>query len=148
MTVTSICASYLLFQECRCTIIVYLSQEGSYPLFGLTLTGKWATVLYKHWLTDDLFLTFTLWCLCTVLDNLSYPIQKTEVETAYYSSRRQGPALFLSSCASSVAYKLYILSMTNAWRSLGMKVVYKRPPYRSGTTCVATSLLPPPHVDN
>ena len=62
----------LIFQECRCTLIVYLSQEGSYPLFGLTLTGKWAAVVYKHWLTDSLFITFTLWCLCTVLDDLSY----------------------------------------------------------------------------
>ena len=31
---------------------------------------------YKHWLTDDLFLTFTLWCLCTVSENLLRPIQK------------------------------------------------------------------------
>ena len=73
---------------------------------------------------------------------------KPEVETAYSSSRRQEPALFPSSCASLVAYKLYILSMTNAWRSLGMRVVYTKD-FQTEAALFLHYLcrhLPPPHV--
>ena len=51
LTVTILCASSSLFQECRCTIIVVLATGRNLSLFGLTLRGsELLAVVYKHWL--------------------------------------------------------------------------------------------------